>query len=101
MGLRVIHTGHPDLAAAIAGRIQVWPGLQAGITRFLRHGIEFPLQIAGGRVKGLQETGAVQVIARSHQQVISDHYRCHGRKVLLLQWRNFHVPVFFPGKDIQ
>jgi hypothetical protein len=46
------------------------------------------LQLAGFRIKGLQESRSIEIVGGTDQQVVADHNRGDGGEVLLVEIRN-------------
>ena len=55
LGLGIVGAGNPGLRAAVARRVEACPGVEPGIARLHRHGVELPLQLAGFGIERLQE----------------------------------------------
>src|SRR6185503_558590 len=53
-GLGIVRAGQPGMSAAVAGRVQILPGLEAGIARLHREGVERSLHVACFRIEGLE-----------------------------------------------
>src|SRR6185503_14787670 len=91
---------HPWLSAAVARRVETWPGLDARIARIHRHRIENPLTLAGFRIVRLQVSGCVEIVTGADDHVIANDDRSHRREVLLIERRDLDMPHFFAGARI-
>ena len=80
---------------------KIGPGIEAGISGIHRDGVELPLQLSGFRIERLQESGRIDVVSGTDQQMIVDNDRRHRRKVLLIEVRDLHVPAFHAGPGIE
>ena len=89
------------MAAAVAGGVEVLPRLQPGIALVLRRRVPTPLPGAGFGVEGLQVSRRVEIVARRHQDVVTDDNRGHGREVLLRELGDLDVPSLGSGARVE
>ena len=99
--LRVIGPRNPHLPPTVHSRIERWPCLNAG--RILVHGnrVRSPLQLPGGGVKRLEESGRIKIIAGTNEQVVTDDNGCHRREILFLEARDLGVPLLFTCSGVK
>src|SRR5262249_11349730 len=92
--LWIIRSGKPGKSAAMTRGVQIRPCFEAGITGIHRNGVELPLQFPGLGIERLQETGSIEIIAGSDEQMIPDNDRCHRREILFFEGSKRNVPAF-------
>ena len=85
LGLGIVDARNPRLPAAMPRGLETRPGVETGIARLHRHGIELPLQLAGFGIVRLEEAGQIEVVAGADQHVVANDDRRHGGKVLLVE----------------
>ena len=95
-GLGIVRARNPRMTATMNRGVQVLPGVEAGVTGFLRRRVPLPLEIARLGIERLQEPWHVEVVARPHEHVVVDDHRCHRVEVLLLEAGEFLAPAFRP-----
>ncbi len=98
---RIERARNPHLSAAVARRVEAWPGIQARVALFHRDRIELPLQLPGLRIVRLQESRHVEVVAGADQHVVVDDDRRPGREVLLGERRELDVPALLASLRIE
>ena len=99
--LRIVGTGNPGLAAAVARRVEARPRVQAGIAGVHRHGVGLPLQLAGLGIERLQEARHVEVVAGADEDVIADDHWSGGGEVLFVKARELDVPALLARPRIE
>src|SRR5437016_3770196 len=99
--LGIVGTGNPELASSMSGRIQIFPGFQAGISRIHRDRIEFPLKLAGLGIKGLYESRLVKIVARTNQHMVGNDDGGHRREILQVEAEDFFVPALLAGASVE
>ena len=98
---RIVGSGHPRVAAAVARRFEIRPRLEPRIAGVHRHRIELPLKLAGFRIEGLQESRAIEIVAGAHDHVIADDDGRRRREILLIEIGDLDVPALFAGFRVE
>ena len=89
------------MAAAVPRRVEALPGLEPGIARVHRHGVEPPLLRAGFRIERHQVAGRIEIVAGADDDVVADRHRRRGHEVLLAERRRFLVPALLAGPRVE
>src|SRR5207247_282668 len=69
--LRIVGSGNPCRAVAVARGVEARPGVETRLAGVLRRRVEDPLHGAGARIERLQERRGVEVIARPDDEMIA------------------------------
>src|SRR6266436_1527304 len=81
--------------------IQAAPRFKSRIALLHRHGVEGPLDVTGFRISRLRITRLVEIVTSADDDVVADHYRRHGREILLVEVGDFLMPALLTRPRIE
>ena len=89
------------MPAAVPGGVEALPGVEPGIARVHRHGVEAPLLRAGLRIERHQVAGRIEIVPGADDDVVADRHRRRRHEVLLAERRRFLVPPLLAGARVE